>query len=96
MVEPVPVVVGVGIVVLAASGLLEVTGYTEQQRLDHRRLMQAFTYGSLVVVAFGLAAVWYGLRNASLPTWLFVAINVTVVTVVIAQWRLRRALSNDE
>ena len=96
MVSTLPVVVGVGLVVVAASGLLEVTNYTEQQRLDHRRLMQAFTYGSLAVVASGLAALWYGLQGASLPTWLFVAINVTVVATIGAQWKLRKALSEDE
>jgi hypothetical protein len=95
MVSTVPVVVGVGLVVVATSGLLDVRHYTEQQRRDHRRRVQAFTYASLAVVALGLAALWYGLRDASVPTWLFVAINGTVLATIGAKWRLRKALSDD-
>ena len=92
MVSTVAVLVGIGLVVVAVGGLFEVTNYTEQQRRDERRLMQAVTYGFLLVIALGLGAAWFGFQDASIPTWLFVGINVAVFATIVAQWRLRKAV----
>ncbi|WP_135304428.1 hypothetical protein [Haloarcula amylovorans] len=96
MVSLVPFLVGIGFVAAAVGGLSEVTNYTEQQRKDERRLMQAFTYGCLLLLALGLAAVWVSLRNADLPAWLVGSITVTVVAVVLVQRRLRNRLGLDD
>ncbi|MBV0924698.1 hypothetical protein KTS45_10860 [Halomicroarcula limicola] len=96
MVSIVPFLVGVGFVAAAVGGLLEVTNYTERQRSDERRLVQAFTYGCLFLLALGLAAVWFGLRNADLPVWLVGGIAVTVLAVVLVQRRLRSRLGLDD
>ncbi|MBX0323979.1 hypothetical protein EGH21_13150 [Halomicroarcula sp. F13] len=95
MVSLLPFVVGVGFVVAAVGGLYEVTNYTERQRRDERRLVQAFAYGCLLVAALGVAAAWVGLQNADLPFWLFVSLAVAVVGVVLVQRRLRRRLGVD-
>ena len=96
MVSLVPFLVGVGFVAVAVGGLSEVTNYTERQRRDERRLVQAFTYGCLLLLVLGLAAVWLSLRNADLPAWLLGSVAVTVVAVVLVQRRLRDRLELDD
>ncbi|MDS0278146.1 hypothetical protein NDI85_10100 [Halomicroarcula sp. S1AR25-4] len=95
MVTLLPFVVGVGFVVAAVGGLYEVTNYTETQRRRERRLVQAFTYGCLLVLALGLATTWVGFQNADLPFWLFASLSVAVVGVVFLQRRLRQRLDAD-
>jgi hypothetical protein len=95
MVSTTPLIVGAGFVAVAIGGLLEVTGYDEQQRRDHRRLAQAFTYGCLVMLGLGGFAVWTGATSGVLPTWTVVTLAVVTVSVLGAQWKLRRAIDGD-
>ncbi|WP_254279064.1 DUF3054 family protein [Haloarcula marina] len=92
MVSLLPFLVGVGFVAAAVGGLYEVTEYTESQRREERRLVQAYTFGSLLVLVLGLVAAWLGLRNTGIPTWLFAVLTVSVLAVVLVQRRLRKRL----
>ncbi|MFC6976237.1 hypothetical protein ACFQL1_18585 [Halomicroarcula sp. GCM10025709] len=96
MVSITPLVVGAGFVAVAIGGLLEVTGYDEEQRRAHRRLAQVFTYGCIVMLGLGGFAIWTGATSGVLPVWAVVALAVVTVGVLWAQWKLRRAIDADE
>ncbi|MFC7076402.1 hypothetical protein [Haloarcula halophila] len=95
MVSITPLVVGAGFVAVAIGGLLEVTGYDEDRRRDHRRLAQVFTYGCLLMLGLGGFAVWTGATSGILPTWAVVALAVVTVGVLGTQWKLRRAIDTS-
>jgi hypothetical protein len=92
MVSVTPLIVGVGFVVVAVGGLLEVTGYDEDKRRENRRLAQVFTYGCLLMFVLGAFAVWTGISSGTLPTWAVVLLAVVTIGVLGAQWKLRQAI----
>ena len=92
MVDPGSLLIGGGVIALALTVLFEVTSYSEQQRLDERRRMQAMVVGSLVIIGLGAISLWYGIQGARVPLPLFVAINVAVIVVGVVNWQVRKRL----